>query len=996
MQDANGSRFALVLGRHDWGACTLEGDATRTLAALWADATTRSETPLAFDNASASIALTRRVGRFRAGSGDLMPDDRERLGAAADRNGNVYAIVDGGRRISVRSAGSGNTSGFWPVDLPPAAPTPGAFVPLAAPAAPAALALKGLAVTSEQYLVAGLVPPDSGPGSAGGLLVFDLLAGGPPMELAWPAPWRLVPEDMAARADGGLVVLDRLQRRVWTLDRRLGMAAVFPLAPPAPPEFTPADGSEAPPVAPPCRPWFDLVQDSPASGEPVAVEVLSDGAVLVLDDTDGEGFAQLSVYVDGAPAGRASTKEVLDVLAPDEPGKFQLRGFDFALHALQFDADGQPVVPPLAAHDRVLVVSHEGNQAFAFDLWRTPSTLALAPDEGFLPLKRYGGLNLVPTRQARVDGDTGVLYASQGRWLPLVEQRRPRYQPGAVLLIPPFDGDEPGFPWHRLMLDGCIPPGCQVRVATRVADDADLLADQPFAGEPLPVLRPDGSELPWRLEGPGSVGADGSDAHHGRGTWELLLQRARGRWLQLRLSFEGNELATPRLNALRVWKPRFSYAQRYLPAVYREDRGSADFLERFLANFEGQFTAFEDRIAAASALFDVRSAPADTLDWLAGWLGLVLDPSMDERRRRQLIRHAMPLYQYRGTTAALRLAVQLALSDCVPDEDFELPSPSQAQPWGVRIVETYLTRVLPPALLGETTFDDGPRRVTAGQQWSLAEGYEGLNRRWRDWLAAAGPAFADPGALFRPLPPSDTLAPIWQGFCQSALGVVPQLAAAFDAAWRRFVELGHAKKLGATMPTRWPRDDEPDADDKRDEWRRFLDTLPGDRRRWVRRWQAFVASRHLRPADYRAATGIDWPEFELLPVPTTLAPDKALLADWHLFETRLEPMAAAAHAFSVLLPIAGPEADLAALQQRVDLATRVVRLAKPAHTRFDVRPYWAMFRIGQVRMGLDTLLGDGSRSAGLAPPMVLGLGHVGASRVALRPDVPADRILLEC
>jgi phage tail-like protein len=529
-----------------------------------------------------------------------------------------------------------------------------------------------------------------------------------------------------------------------------------------------------------------------------------------------------------------------------------------------------------------------------------------------------------------------------------------------------------------------------VRVFTRAANEAALLADLSFQPEPLPLLRPEGSELPWLIEGPGSS----TDATQGRGTWELLLQRARGRWLQVRLSLEGNELATPRLAALRAWNPRFSYSQRYLPAVYREDAGSADFLERFLANFEGTFTQLEDRIAAASALFDVRSAPADTLDWLAGWLGLVLDPSMDERRRRQLIRNAVALYQYRGTTASMRLAVQLALSDCVPDEDFVLPSPSQEQPWGVRVIEGFLTRLLPPALLGETTFDDTPRMVTPGARWSPAEGADGLHRRWRAWLAAAGKA--DETALFKPLAPSAALAADWQAFCQSALGVVPQLAQAFDAAWQGFVSSHPGLRLGNTLPANGPTGTDDVALAQQREWREFLASLGGRLRRWVKRWQAFVARRHLRVADYKVDTGLDWPEFELLPVPTTLPANTSALADWFLFETRLEPMAAAAHAFSVLLPIAGPQADAAALAQRIDLATRIVRLEKPAHTRFDVRPYWALFRIGQVRLGWDTLLGDGSREPGLAPAMVLGLGHIGAARVALRPEVPDDRILLEC
>lgn len=1001
MQDANGSRFALVLGRADWGRCRAAAqgaqEAGATLAELWATPAGQAAAALAFDEAQASVSLAARVGRFRAGLGDAPPDASRRLGAAADPNGNVYAIVDGGARIVVRSAGSGRISNFWPVPAVAAEPEPGDFTASAPAAAVEPLHLRGLAVTTGHYVVAGVRPLAA---DSGGLLVFDLMAGGPPLQLAWPAPWRLAPLAMAARAGGGVAVLDRENRRVWLLDRRLAMEAVFPVAPTAESDFTPSDGSAVALAPPAAVPWFDLVTTAAGGSDPVALQVLEDGAVLVMDGVGSDGFALLSLYENGALVAQASTEVARQVIAPEDRPGFVLRGFAMALHALKFSFEGVP-------RQRVLVLTDEGNQAIAFDLVRQPGALQLRPDAGFLPLQRYRGLDLVSTGRARVDGDTGVLYESGApgggdsgaRWLPLVQQRRPRYQPVGTLHTEVFDGQDPGCVWHRLMLDGCIPPGCQVRVATRCADEAPLLPGLPWLEEPLPVLRPDGSELPWLMNAPGAH----TDISQGHGSWELLFQRARGRFLQLRLTLQGNELATPRLVALRAWRPRFSYAQRYLPAVYREDATSADFLERFLANFEGQFTALEDRIAAASALFDVRSAPAATLDWLAGWLGLVLDPSLDQKRRRQLIRHAMPLYQYRGTTAAVRLAVQLALSPCVPDEDFALPAPSQRQPWGVRIVESFLTRGLSPALLGETTFDDQPRQVAAGVRWSLAEGAEGLQQRWLAWpkpeaAAATGAAGAAVPA-FGPLPPSEALRPAWAEFCVATLGAVPQLAQALAAAWAAYGGRPAGGALSGALPTHWPRDGEAQAEASREAWRSFLAGLNGPLKRWLRRWQAFVARRHLRIQTYAAATGAEWPAFDLLPPPAVLPTHPVLLADWALFETRLEGMAAVAHAFSVLLPISGPQAEAAALARQVDLARRVVALAKPAHTRFEVRPYWALFRLGQVRLGLDTLLGDGSRDPAFAPPLVLGQGHLGAARMAPGSAAPcerSDRLLLEC
>lgn len=63
---------------------------------------------------------------------------------------------------------------------------------------------------------------------------------------------------------------------------------------------------------------------------------------------------------------------------------------------------------------------------------------------------------------------------------------------------------------------------------------------------------------------------------------------------------------------------------------------------------------------------------------------------------------------------------------------------------------------------------------------------------------------------------------------------------------------------------------------------------------------------------------------------------------------------ARAHRFVVLLPTTVP-ADTRRLVERI------VELEKPAHTSFVVKQFWALFRVGEGRLGIDTVLGQGGR-----------------------------------
>jgi phage tail-like protein len=465
-------------------------------------------------------------------------------------------------------------------------------------------------------------------------------------------------------------------------------------------------------------------------------------------------------------------------------------------------------------------------------------------------------------------------------------------------------------------------------------------------------------------------------------------------------------MATPRLRAVRVWSPRFSYPQRFLPAVYREDRTAGPFLERWLANFESTLTHVEDRIANLQWLFDPRTAPAEGLAWLAGWFDIALDSAWDERRRRLFVRHAMDFFRWRGTAHGLRLALELAFDRCVDDRMFEGPGALAERPQRIRIVEAYQTRVMGALAAGDPGSAQGPQEVRREASWSPRQG----NAELRDRFARARGVAPTPADLVTPFPlfppagdPADAQA--WREFCQAALGFVPGIGAAERARWQNFVGARYASAAGLAtahgaayarfedvpLPRDWPAA----FPDYAKDWREFSEQTGGAVMR--ERWRDFLARRYRRIDRLNRAYETAWPDFDLVAIPDVLPGTEAAQADWLRFERLLLPMHGTKHRFSVLLPVTDVAGDSYQAEARLGLARRIVDLEKPAHTVYDVRFYWALFRVGEARLALDTLLGQGSRAPELIPAAVLGQAYIGASFVGgqARP-ADGDRLLLGC
>ena len=251
---------------------------------------------------------------------------------------------------------------------------------------------------------------------------------------------------------------------------------------------------------------------------------------------------------------------------------------------------------------------------------------------------------------------------------------------GAVTLAK-IDTGLDGFVWHRIYIEADIPKGTQIKVLAESWDRDEE--------EFVELGRPPNLHVFGTVEDvdttPCGVWVDMASEHaHGKnhlptverrkdrtGLFTCLMQstqrdqtRIEGRFLRLRVELIGNGATTPRLYALRVWGPRFSYRDKYLPELYTITKGpgapGSDFLDRFLGLFESVLTPLEGEIAQTWRGASAVSAPSDALNWLGGWLGVTPDSALGEAGKRRLIAGAAEQSQWHGTLRGLETALDIA------------------------------------------------------------------------------------------------------------------------------------------------------------------------------------------------------------------------------------------------------------------------------------------------------------------------------------------------
>ncbi len=265
----------------------------------------------------------------------------------------------------------------------------------------------------------------------------------------------------------------------------------------------------------------------------------------------------------------------------------------------------------------------------------------------------------------------------------------PTYLTSGIYISEALDSELYRCQWHRVILRGEIGAGSTVVVSTYTAEAV-------LTNEQIENL----DEDQWETNQTASEVAE---------EWDCLVRNGGGRFLWLRLGFQGNGKSSPRVDSIEIEFPRISL-RRYLPAVFGEEPTSADFTDRFLSLFDTTVRGIETEIDRQARLYDPLSTPAtripksslDFLSWLASWIGITLDRNWTESKRRRFLKEAGRLFDLRGTREGLwrelLLFLEIEPDCCLTDQP---PDRCAALPSNCAPVKPTVSRWEPPPLILE-------------------------------------------------------------------------------------------------------------------------------------------------------------------------------------------------------------------------------------------------------------------------------------------------------
>ena len=217
-----------------------------------------------------------------------------------------------------------------------------------------------------------------------------------------------------------------------------------------------------------------------------------------------------------------------------------------------------------------------------------------------------------------------------------------------------LDSREKGMAWHRITMDTATLGEASIQVAF-YGTDQKAIACHDRMWDLDELIQTEEVELEDKLKAFAPY-----LQKRALNPADLLLHEVKGQYLWFAAELFGQGSESPKLGNIRIQFPMESWIS-YLPAVYRQEKESARFLESYLGVFQSVYQDLEEKIRQSAGCLDADTDQDEFLSWMAGWLDIEDTRFWNREKLRQFLKTATELFGMRGTRQGLVRMLELYL-----------------------------------------------------------------------------------------------------------------------------------------------------------------------------------------------------------------------------------------------------------------------------------------------------------------------------------------------
>lgn len=216
-----------------------------------------------------------------------------------------------------------------------------------------------------------------------------------------------------------------------------------------------------------------------------------------------------------------------------------------------------------------------------------------------------------------------------------------------------FDSLEKQTLWYRLETNACIYNNTTIKITFFASDNAYIFDKDGMKHDIYDIIRDSGISAEKKALLLESCYHESFVNPH-----DNIFKELKGRYIWFRAELFTQQQNCPAIKSIKAHIRMKNWID-YLPEIYRENKKSASFTERFLSLFQNVYEYTESRIDNIDLLFNPDTTDREFLEWLSSWLSIADTYMWNDSQLRYLIKNAASIYKILGTRESISRLIEL-------------------------------------------------------------------------------------------------------------------------------------------------------------------------------------------------------------------------------------------------------------------------------------------------------------------------------------------------